>query len=892
MNLIRFFSFFLSCTTLLLLCNYFSEAQTYDWTRSGISPGYEYGHGIVCDDSGNVYVTGQLEYTTDFGNGVLKSTAGQHDIYVAKYSPSGTVLWVKTAGSTDGDISLGIGLDVQGNSYITGEFEQTASFGSGFSMTALGGNNIFLAKYNTNGVVQWAKGFTGTGDSRGYAIVTDPQGYSYFTGNFNGTVSFGSLSVNSGSQNTFIAKFSPSGNPVWVKKAGGSGSDRGTGITLDGFGNFYLVSLFGQTASFGGTTVSTTGSSNSTAIAKYDTSGSIIWVKGIGSCCGETNCARVSTDELGNLYLTGSFTEDTKFGNTTFSSAGSTDIFMAKYNANGSLEWAKRAGGTGEDFGQGCYVDQRNQMVYFTGMFDNIATIDGINMNSAGNRDIWIAAYDYSGQIQWVRTAGGVNRDAGFEITTDTFGNIFNTGFFNDLATFGSTSIQGEPLADLFVSKIKPPTAVPPTQASSAIVATVNNCKDIFLNWTPGNGTRRLIVAKAGAPVDEFPVDGTSYLADTIFGTGSNLGNGNYVVYNGSGNNLGLSGLTLGETYHFAIFEYNGNAATSGYNISQYATASQIASSFSISISATSNSICENDSVQLSVTGTMSYQWSPATGLSSAFDSIVMASPQVTTIYTVTGTDGIGCQSVETFNLAVYQLPQVSFVSIPPVCLNTAAFQLTNATPTGGTYSGTGVNSGIFDPLLAGIGNSYITYTFTTGFGCTDSDSTGITINSVPLVNLGHDTLVCYYSSVPLSAGTGFSSWLWSTGATSSSILADNSGVGIGIKTFYVTVLDLLGCSANDTVLINFDACAGITTPLSDISEIKMYPNPFTEALNILSQNILSVRIFDIRGRLVEVMPAQNGIIKAGKLLWPGTYFIELSDKQTVKMFRVIKAEK
>src|SRR5947207_14647568 len=89
-------------------------SQTFQWARAAAGNGFDYGNYITTDDSGNVYVSGQFEYDCNFGTKTV-STAGQHDIFVAKYNSSGTLIWVKNAGGTDGDAGHGVGLDANRN---------------------------------------------------------------------------------------------------------------------------------------------------------------------------------------------------------------------------------------------------------------------------------------------------------------------------------------------------------------------------------------------------------------------------------------------------------------------------------------------------------------------------------------------------------------------------------------------------------------------------------------------------------------------------------------------------------------------------------------------------------------------------------------------------------
>lgn len=114
------------------------------------------------------------------------------------------------------------------------------------------------------------------------------------------------------------------------------------------------------------------------------------------------------------------------------------------------------------------------------------------------------------------------------------------------------------PAHDLFLT--------PDTNATDLVFSHLSN-ESADLAWVNGNGSKRLIVAKEGSPVDRYPVDGTNYMAGSTFGTGSDLGNGNFVIFDGNAAAMTLDGLTDGATYYFRIFEYNQNASTGNHKL-------------------------------------------------------------------------------------------------------------------------------------------------------------------------------------------------------------------------------------------------------------------------------------------------------------------------------------
>lgn len=297
--------------------------------------------------------------------------------------------------------------------------------------------------------------------------------------------------------------------------------------------------------------------------------------------------------------------------------------------------------------------------------------------------------------------------------------------------------------AMFFVPSLACALAAEPLFPTFSISATAGACNEIDLSLIPGDGSRRLIIANAGAPVSAFPVDGTNYTGGSIYGTGTNLGNGNYVVYNGSGSTTTISGLDGGTEYYFASFEFNGTGPNSNYLLTGYPEASDIAPGISMTVLSSTGDICQGDSVQLQASGALTYTWTPSTGLSGTTGSTVIAAPASTTTYTVTGIDGSGCQDSKTLTIIVNALPLVTLSSFQSICINEGVYTLSGGNPAGGTYFGTGVSSGILDPVVAGPGNTEIFYTYTDIHGCIDTASRNIQIKNSPNVTLSSFSGVC-----------------------------------------------------------------------------------------------------------------------------------------------------
>ena len=211
---------------------------------------YDEGHDIAVDGEGNPWVTGIFQGTATFGSQTLTSGGGT-DIFVAKLNTNGNWLWAVQAGGTADDWGHEIAVDGEGNPWVTGWFQGTATFGSQ-TMTA-GGTDIYVAKLNTNGNWLWAVQAGGTSGDSGNSIAVDGSGNAYVTGYFNQTATFDGHTLTAVEGNDiFVAKLDPSGNWLWAASAGGTKSEEGHDIAVDGSGIAYVTGYYNNTgATFG-----------------------------------------------------------------------------------------------------------------------------------------------------------------------------------------------------------------------------------------------------------------------------------------------------------------------------------------------------------------------------------------------------------------------------------------------------------------------------------------------------------------------------------------------------------------------------------------------------------------------------------------------------------------
>jgi len=447
---------FLFVSLLLSTTFIFAQIRVWQWVKQAGGSGDDQGWSIATDSEGNSYVTGSFSGTAAFGDTNLTSS-GSTDIFVAKLDSDGNWLWAKQAGGTNYDCGFSIATDSSGNSYVTGYFAGTATFGD-TELTSSGNNDIFVAKLDSGGNWLWVKQAGGTDYDYGNSITIDSSGNSYVTGYFRGIASFGNTNLTNTSNHyydIFIAKLDSNGNWLWAKQAGGTSSDYGYSIATDSAGNSYVTGSFTTAATFGNTNLTSSGGID-IFVAKLDSSGNWLWTKNAGGIDTD-NGNSITIDSSGNCFVTGYFGGTADFGTTNLTSSGGSDIFVAKLDSSGNWKWVKKAGGSNWDRGNSITIDSSGN-IYVTGdYFSATATFGNTNLTGSGGTDIFVAKLDSSGNWLYAQKAGGTDYDYGNSITIDSSGNSYVTGYFSGTAAFGDTNLTSRGQRDIFIAKVHIP---------------------------------------------------------------------------------------------------------------------------------------------------------------------------------------------------------------------------------------------------------------------------------------------------------------------------------------------------------------------------------------------------------------------------------------------------
>jgi hypothetical protein len=373
------------------------------WIRTAGGTGTDNGNGIAVDTAGSCYVTGNFEGTARFGSTNL-TAVGWYDVFAAKYDRDGNLLWVTQAGGTSYDVGSAIAVDKDQESYVAGYYQNTAWFGANVLTNGIN-SDAFTAKLDAAGNWLWTRSGGGEQSDVARGVAVDARRNCYATGFFysSNAIFAPCILTNRGpsatSSDIFVASYDAAGNLRWARGAGGNANDGGHGIGVDTLGFCHVTGYFGS-----------------------------------------TNAWFLSTNAL--------------YPSVMLTTAGNNDVFLARFDSVGDVRWASRAGGTNADIGRAVFVDAAGYSFVAGSFGSTSAGFGGTNLTTAGSSDIFVAEWNPDGVGLWAKRAGGSAADGGQGIALNPDGSCHVTGNFASAnAAFGATSFATAGLGDIFVSR-------------------------------------------------------------------------------------------------------------------------------------------------------------------------------------------------------------------------------------------------------------------------------------------------------------------------------------------------------------------------------------------------------------------------------------------------------
>jgi hypothetical protein len=443
----------------ILSLRLYSQDLSFEWANSIGSHVKDLSGDIITDSENNVYVLGNFQGNIPIDNknqNLNLISNGGSDVFLAKYSDDGTLIWIKSFGGTGYDYAYSLAIDSQNNVFIVGYFTGTVDFDPSVNSNYLSSNglqDIFISKFNKNGQLIWVKSFGNSQNELSKKIKVDNQDNVYIAGGFYGTVDFdpslnGVFNITSGgSSDGFILKLNNDGVFIWAKSFFGiqNGYDFVNDIEFDDNNDLYVLTSFFGMVDFdpgNGSHILNSFNSevNNSCIVKLNKNGVFEWAKLI-EC--EENCVitECDVDENNNIYIIGRFRgklklDDANENNEIVPNGTAYDILLAKYSPNSDFLWGFSLGSNSSD--SGLDIKYFENQIYISGLFSksvdfNPSQESEFILTSNSNKDAFIANYTFNGDFLNAYSFGGIGEDVIRKINITENKKLYALGDFTNL---------------------------------------------------------------------------------------------------------------------------------------------------------------------------------------------------------------------------------------------------------------------------------------------------------------------------------------------------------------------------------------------------------------------------------------------------------------------------
>ncbi len=431
--------------SVLLFLPVFFLSTTYaqNWGASTFSQFTNEANDVELNANEEAYIAGYLTGETAFNStNVVPSASGNGDIYVAKYSASGTLIWKKTFGGNYSDRAIDLAVGPDQNIVVTGQFFGTVSFGS-TTLTSVGNSkDIFIVKLDPQGNVLWARSEGGSMAENAYGITVDHLNNVILTGQFQGTASIGNNSftslidpnTNQYSFDFFISKYDANGNPTWSLNGAAQYEDRGLAVAIDNQNNIFFTGQFSKTLAFATNTYPNQGY-NIGFLCKLNPAGQVQFFNQMKA--GMTIPYDLELNSNNQVFVSGDFLGNMNYydsnGPHAFQNPYEKQIFIIKTENNGNYLWNYTLGSNNDISARAITVDLHND-AFITGSFkcdlSQIQDTAQATFNSVGFKDPYLLKITNTGQFEYIKHFGGKKDDEGLGIAIKENDKPFICGSF------------------------------------------------------------------------------------------------------------------------------------------------------------------------------------------------------------------------------------------------------------------------------------------------------------------------------------------------------------------------------------------------------------------------------------------------------------------------------
>ena len=871
-NLVAFILLFFCCVSAMaqhrgdsIDC---SDRIGYSWMKGYGNANSEYVSDVAVDNDANIYVTGTFAGTLSV-DGQTITSAGSTDFYVMKMTPDGTVVWLKSGGSSAVEQASAIALDANANVYVVGLSNDNTSF-DGNVFPSRGSKDGFLLKLNTDGDFQYVRTLGSYLDDNALDVAVDASNNVIVTGFFNTMFQIGPTSFfqnGRGSDDSFLVKFDASGDVLWSMTYASSLQDYGRRIACDASNNVYIAGEFKGTLAFGGNSLQAT-NDRDVYLAKLNSSGSAQWAVQLGTT-GNDSVRSLAVSSAGTIYMaykqeTGNpivakySTSGVDAGTVTFTGSGNVVLNDILCDTYGNVYYAGNFTGS-VDFGEGPVTSSGSGSDYFIVRY---GSDDAVNMHIYGNQS----------------SQNSLNA-----LALDYANNVVAGGSFSSSITFGSDTETSNGLQDALLIKFE-------RYMTFGIVSELStNCdaSNMGLNveivggeapylyyWSNGSHAESLSGVAAGSYTLTVVDNNHCYITNSFTLSAPQPP---AISLPAVSTLCPFDTVTLSIDEGMASYEWNTGATESSIRVHDAGTYSVVvtalnscSASASISITKYPNLdvlpetdyyFCPGEALTINATGFISYYWS--NGMSTP----TFSTPLEYTFW-VRAYNGI-CYYYDTITTHKYPAPSIELGGDMVYCEGDSVMV---TAPDG--YVAYSWSNGAEGRSVWVKTEGVLQVEATDANTCKAIDSINIEERETPDVDLGPDTTYCTDGKVIIRSQLSYQncSFLWSTTETDENVVVTESG------SYWLRVTNEYGCSGADTVNVHIIRVAPIGLPdvldycddyvtLAPVNSFESYQwstGETTATIDVNYSEVFSVTVTDINGCTIsdEVYAVKHNIVE------------------------------
>ena len=316
--------------------------------------------------------------------------------------------WSKRFGASGDQRGLGLAVGADGRIVMVGRMVGMANFGAG-ALTSAGGFDAFVAKFEPDGTLIWAKRYGSSNDEEARAVAIDPMGNIIVVGNHAGTIGFGSAAdpthTNLGGDDAFVAKLGPDGAYKWSRSFGGANDQYALSVATDATGNVVIGGGYAGDINFGAGLTSTATDWLDGFIIRLDNTGTTVWAKEFGTW-GYDDAMGVALAPNGDVLIAGQYDTEVDFGMGSPPDLDGEDMFIARLDPAGNQLSLIPFGGPGDQEPIGAGLTTAGNFVV-AGNFSSQIDFGNGPHTSQGGDDLFAVEFDAMGTAVWERTFGG-----------------------------------------------------------------------------------------------------------------------------------------------------------------------------------------------------------------------------------------------------------------------------------------------------------------------------------------------------------------------------------------------------------------------------------------------------------------------------------------------------